>query len=176
MLAPSGSSPLTSAACVTPRHTDDALGPLSLMAPSLEVRADIECNAEIAQSIGEAGSAHDALAVLSSKWSVDVLVTLRNRPLHFGLLCRRLDTVTRKVLTQTLRAMERDGLLWRTSTGRVGMPVAYGLTPLGYALLDALSSFEKWSRGHMATVRATRVAFDAREPARARYFKSAVRA
>lgn len=92
---------------------------VALMAPPMEVRADIECDAEIAQSIGEVGSAH---------------------------------------------------------TGRVGMPVAYGLTPLGYALLDALSSFERWSRGHMAIVRATRAAFDARQSAHPRHFNSSVRA
>jgi DNA-binding HxlR family transcriptional regulator len=97
---------------------------------------------------------------------VEVLLTLRAGPLRFGALSRQLERVARKVLTQTLRTMERDGLLWRSTTGHPGKPVAYGLTSIGSSFLETLVALESWSRANESRVRAARAEYDARSVAR----------
>lgn len=105
-------------------------------------------------------AAHHTLALISGKWTVDVLLAIRERPLRFGMLERELDHIARKVLTQTLRSMQRDGLVWRQSTGVVGKPVEYGLTPLGASLLARVAGLAQWSLRHMASVESSREQFD----------------
>lgn len=114
-----------------------------------------------ARALDEATAAHAGLALIAGKWTVDVLIALRDRPLRFGMLSRALDHIARKVLTQTLRCMQRDGLIWRRSSGIVGKPVEYGLTPLGTSLLDRVCGFAEWSMHHIGTVEASRATFNA---------------
>lgn len=116
------------------------------------------------QHAGAAMAAHAALGLISGKWTVDVLLALRERPLRFGMLKRELDHIARKVLTQTLRCMQRDGLIWRRATGTLGKPVEYGLTPVGTSLLDCVTVFAGWSTRHMSTVETARAHFDAEAP------------
>jgi DNA-binding HxlR family transcriptional regulator len=107
-----------------------------------------------------------ALCLISSKWAIDILLALRGRPLRFGALSRQLERIARKVLTQTLRTMERDGLLWRSSTGRAGKPVEYGVTALGTSLLEILAPLERWSECNESHVRAARAEYDGANGAR----------
>ncbi len=73
----------------------------------------------------------DALGLLSSKWSVDVLLALGDGTRRYHELLGDLEPISEKVLTQTLRAMERDGLIARRVHAEVPPRVDYALTPLG---------------------------------------------
>lgn len=118
--------------------------------------------------IPEVTAAHAALGLIDGKWTVDILLAMRDRPLRFGALSRELDHIARKVLTQTLRSMQRNGLIWRRTCGIVGKPVEYGLTPLGASLLRCVAGFAQWSNRHVGAVEASRALFDAstvRQPA-----------
>jgi len=114
-----------------------------------------------AQPVEEAAAARAAVALISGKWTVDVLLAIRDRPLQFGMLSRALDHIARKVLTQTLRCMQRDGLIWRRTSGMLGKPVEYGLTPLGASLLESVASLVQWSLNHTSAVEVSRASFDA---------------
>jgi DNA-binding HxlR family transcriptional regulator len=73
----------------------------------------------------------DSLGLLTSKWSVDVLLALGDGSRRYHELLAELDPISEKVLTQTLRAMERDGLIGRRVHAEVPPRVEYALTPLG---------------------------------------------
>ena len=77
---------------------------------------------------------HDSLGLLSSKWAVDVLLALGDGTRRYHQLLADLEPISEKVLTQTLRAMERDGLVGRRVHPEVPPRVEYALTPLGATL------------------------------------------
>nr|WP_321572571.1 helix-turn-helix domain-containing protein [Parafrankia colletiae] len=68
--------------------------------------------------------------------------------------------MSQKMLTQTLRGLERDGLLTRTVTPTVPVRVDYELTPLGYSLLDTMRHLKEWAEAHMSEVDAARAEYD----------------
>ena len=80
---------------------------------------------------------HDSLGLLSSKWAVDVLLALGDGTRRYHQLLADLEPISEKVLTQTLRAMERDGLVGRRVHPEVPPRVEYALTPLGATLAGA---------------------------------------
>ncbi|MFI9361965.1 winged helix-turn-helix transcriptional regulator [Kitasatospora sp. NPDC053057] len=102
--------------------------------------------------------------VLANKWSLYVLAALRRsaEPLRFSRLRRQLDGVTQKMLTQTLRSLERDGLVARTVYPTVPPRVEYSLTDLGHAAGELTTAVADWAIDHAARVHAARAAFDAR--------------
>jgi DNA-binding HxlR family transcriptional regulator len=104
----------------------------------------------------------DALALLSSKWSVDVLLALGDGTRRYHELLGDLEPISEKVLTQTLRGMERDGLIGRHVHAEVPPRVEYALTPLGATLAAPMRALGAWSlaRGHH--VEAARERFDMR--------------
>jgi DNA-binding HxlR family transcriptional regulator len=106
----------------------------------------------------------DVLGLLANKWSVRVLEALCTGPRRFGEITRRLDGVARKVLAETLRAMERDGLVSRSTTGVRGTAVEYSITPLGATLRELLLALQEWAKVHMPEVEDARARFGAREP------------
>jgi DNA-binding HxlR family transcriptional regulator len=96
------------------------------------------------------------LAVLTDKWVCLVLCALTDGPMRHGELGRRISGVSQKMLTQTLRGLERDGILVRTATASVPMRVDYELTDLGRSLCGPLAALKDWAEAHMDDV------FDAR--------------
>ena len=82
--------------------------------------------------------------------------------MRYSQLARRLAGVSQKMLTQTLRSLERDGLITRTVTPTVPVTVTYELTDLGCSLLDPVRGLKSWAETHMSTVLANREAHDAR--------------
>src|ERR671917_468252 len=90
----------------------------------------------------------DSLGLLSSKWSVDVLLALGDGSRRYHDLLAELDPISEKVLTQTLRAMERDGLVGRKVHAEVPPRVEYALTPLGATLAPPMKSLGSWSLTH----------------------------
>jgi DNA-binding HxlR family transcriptional regulator len=105
---------------------------------------------------------------ISDKWVTLILCALggggQPRPLRYSELSRRLAGVSQKMLTQTLRALERDGLVTRTATATVPVTVTYELTELGRSLHQLTRGIKSWAETHMDDVLAHRTAHDAPAP------------
>jgi DNA-binding HxlR family transcriptional regulator len=102
------------------------------------------------------------LDTIGDKWVSLVVVALGLRgPLRYSELSQQIAGVSQKMLTQSLRSMERDGLVTRTVTPTVPVRVDYELTPLGHSLLEVLSHLKDWAEEHMGEVDASRSAYDA---------------
>ncbi len=86
------------------------------------------------------------------------------RAMRFSELSRRLAGVSQKMLTQTLRSLERDGMLTRSVEPTVPVTVTYELTPLGLSLHFLMREVKSWAEAHMSDVLAHRAAYDARPP------------
>src|SRR4051795_6539702 len=114
-----------------------------------------------------ATSDEDALAalqtgvnVLAAKWSLVVLARLASGTHRFNELLRQIDGVSRRMLSATLRQLERDGLVERHVYARVPARVGYELSPAGEQLLAALAPLAGWGVAHQAEVFAAREQFD----------------
>jgi DNA-binding HxlR family transcriptional regulator len=107
------------------------------------------------------------LAVLGNKWALFVLGALRRngRPMRFSELRRLLDGITQKMLTQTLRALERDGLVSRTVYPTVPPRVEYGLTELGVGAGQLTTAIAEWSVRNVREILTARDTFDERAAA-----------
>lgn len=99
---------------------------------------------------------------VSDKWVSLVLVALGDGTLRYSELSRRLAGVSQKMLTQTLRALERDGLVERTVTASVPVRVDYSLTPLGDSLRELMYGVKLWAESHMDEVFEARARYDER--------------
>ena len=106
----------------------------------------------------------NVLELVANKWTALVIGALEERPRRFSELRRKLDGISQKVLTQTLRSLERDGLVSRTV---VPMPlrVDYALTALGGTLAVHLAGLRRWAEDHLDEVDDARAEYDARLPA-----------
>ncbi len=102
------------------------------------------------------------LDTLSDKWSSLVLAALADGPRRYSDLGRTIAGVSQKMLTQTLRGLERDGILARTVTPSVPVRVDYALTPLGNSLLPVMRAVKDWAEGNIERVMTARDAYDAR--------------
>jgi DNA-binding HxlR family transcriptional regulator len=107
----------------------------------------------------------DSLALLTSKWSVDVLLALGDGSRRYHELLAELEPISEKVLTQTLRAMERDGLIGRRVHAEVPPRVEYALTPLGATLAGPMKALAGWTLTHGTGVEQARARFDTRRAA-----------
>ncbi|MBV8579942.1 MAG: helix-turn-helix transcriptional regulator [Candidatus Eremiobacteraeota bacterium] len=98
---------------------------------------------------------------IADKWTTLVIGTLGCRAaVRFTELRRQIDGISQKMLTQTLRDLERDGLVTRTSYPVIPPRVEYALTPLGHTLREPLHALEVWAREHMDEVRHAQQRFD----------------
>jgi DNA-binding HxlR family transcriptional regulator len=116
--------------------------------------------------VGERGNVFDpdcptrvVLDRIGDKWTVLVIGALSGGPLRFTELRHRVGGVAPKVLTQTLRAMERDGLVTRTVFAQVPPRVDYALTDLGSSLGGPIAVLTDWAETHVATILAARDEF-----------------
>ena len=98
---------------------------------------------------------------LSDKWVCLILAALADGPLRYSDLARQIAGVSQKMLTQSLRSLERDGLLTRTVTASVPVRVDYGLTALGESLMPVVRAVKTWAETHMDEVLAARATYDA---------------
>ena len=110
-------------------------------------------------------SSREILDRVGDKWSVLAIVNLAQGSLRFSELLRRGHGVSQRMLTQTLRGLERDGLVWRKATPTVPLTVEYGLTPMGVELLSVLRPLFDWSARQGEAIAAARAAYDRRVPA-----------
>ena len=100
------------------------------------------------------------LDALSDKWVTLVLTALGDGPQRYSELSRTIAGVSQKMLTQTLRALERDGLATRTITPSVPVRVDYEVTALGRTLLPVVRAVKDWSETHIAEIHQARTAYD----------------
>ena len=103
-----------------------------------------------------------ALDRIGDRWTVLLVGALVDGPHRFSALARRVEGISQKMLTQTLRGLERDGLLTRTVHAEVPPRVEYELTPLGRTLSGPIGALERWASSHMGDVLAARAAYDER--------------
>ena len=132
-------------------------------------RAKVEYDAFLAQC-----PSRKLLDLIADKWVTLVLAALRSdgsdrfgtdcagepRPMRYSELSRMLAGVSQKMLTQTLRSLERDGLVTRSVTPTVPVTVTYELTDLGLSLQRTMSGLKRWAETHLDDVLASRAAYD----------------
>src|SRR4051812_49208807 len=99
---------------------------------------------------------------VGDKWSVLVIALLGEQGRRFSDLRREIDGISQRMLTLTLRQLERDGLVSRTVYPVVPPRVEYALTPLGTTLLETIQPLVAWARAHRGEVSTARSAYDAR--------------
>jgi DNA-binding HxlR family transcriptional regulator len=102
------------------------------------------------------------LARLGDKWTVLVVMLLGEGPRRFSEIKRAVHGISQRMLTLTLRNLERDGMVTRTVTPTIPPRVDYALTDLGRSLGDPLFALGQWVRGHLDEIDAARAAFDRR--------------
>ena len=106
------------------------------------------------------------LSRIGDKWTVLVVTTLGEGPRRFNELRREIPSVSQRMLTLTLRNLERDGLVSRTVTPSIPPRVDYALTELGRSLLKPLNSLAEWAVENIATIHDAQARFDAEADAR----------
>jgi DNA-binding HxlR family transcriptional regulator len=106
-----------------------------------------------------------ALALIADKWAVLVITTLAGGCIRYNALRRELAGVSQKMLTQTLRDLECNGLVERTVHPDTPPRVEYGLTPLGRTLVEALTVLRDWANAHYHEVEAARRRYCGEPPA-----------
>ena len=97
---------------------------------------------------------------IGDKWASLVIQVLGDGPVRFSELRKMVSVVTPKVLTQTLRALERDGLITRTIHAQVPPRVDYELTSMGESLLQPLAMLREWAESHVPSILEARDAYD----------------
>jgi DNA-binding HxlR family transcriptional regulator len=97
----------------------------------------------------------DLMARLGEKWTALALVALDGGPQRFGALLRRLEGVSQKMLSQTLKGLERDGLLTRTVRATRPLQVEYALTPAAAELVPIMAALKAWAERNLAAVAAS---------------------
>lgn len=108
--------------------------------------------------------ARQLLDRIGDKWVSLLMAALSDGPMRYAELGRKVAGISEKMLTQTLRGLERDGLVTRTITPSVPVRVDYALTPLGESLGTVVRELKHWADTHMDAIAAARDAFDTRAP------------
>lgn len=107
-------------------------------------------------------SARLALELIASKWTMLILPALESGPMRNGELLRYIGGVSQKMLTQTLRDLERNGLIVRDARGSVPPHVEYRLSPLGRSLSKALVTLDRWAERNSPALDLARERFNAK--------------
>jgi DNA-binding HxlR family transcriptional regulator len=102
----------------------------------------------------------EVLDRVGDKWSVLIMAILGNGPQRYSDLRRAIDGISQRMLTLTLRSLERDGLVTRTVTPTTPPRVDYGLTPVGQTLSKEVGSLINWSEQHREYISVARASYD----------------
>jgi DNA-binding HxlR family transcriptional regulator len=109
--------------------------------------------------------AREVLQRVGDKWSMYVIDLLGQGTMRFSELHRSIDGITSRMLTVTLRGLERDGIVTRTIHPVIPPRVEYDLTPMGLTLLDAIGQLVTWADSHLPEISEAQAAYDAKRPA-----------
>jgi DNA-binding HxlR family transcriptional regulator len=102
----------------------------------------------------------EILAHVGNKWPVLVITNLAGGTVRFSEIRRRIGGISQRMLTETVRSLERDGIVLRTVYPTIPPKVEYSLTPLGRSLLPLIMSLVHWSLDHRSEIRTSRSSFD----------------
>ena len=103
---------------------------------------------------------------VGDKWSMMIVMMLSGGPMRFSELKRAIEGISQRMLTLSLRGLERDGLLTRTVTPTIPPRVDYELTELGVSLREPVKALGEWAIEHIACIRTAQERFDAAADAR----------
>ncbi|WP_199833476.1 winged helix-turn-helix transcriptional regulator [Streptomyces sp. NRRL B-3648] len=106
--------------------------------------------------------AREVLGIVGDKWALLIVRMLKDEPLRFTELKRAIDGISQRMLTVTLRDLERDGILTRTVRNVMPPHVSYELTAMGRSLREATAPLLEWSITHLPHIDAARTAYDNR--------------
>src|SRR5436190_11372772 len=109
---------------------------------------------------GNCRAVADVLARIGDKWTVYIVALLSNGPMRFNEIRRAVSAISQRMLSLTLRGLERDGLVTRTVFPTIPPRVDYALTKLGHSLLKPVSSLGLWARQNRAAIHDARRRFD----------------
>lgn len=101
-----------------------------------------------------------SLARIANKWTAMIVIALSDGPLRFGAIRDAVGGISGKVLADTLRDLQRDGVLSRTAFDEMPPRVEYELTPLGLTLREPLTALGRWAESHIEEVEAARLSYD----------------
>lgn len=101
-----------------------------------------------------------SLARIANKWTAMIVMMLAQKPCRFGEIKTSIEGISGKVLTDTLRALERDGLISRQKFPEIPPRVEYQLTPLGETLIEPLNALRQWAESYTEEVLAAREEYD----------------
>jgi DNA-binding HxlR family transcriptional regulator len=105
-------------------------------------------------------AARSILSRVGDKWSILIIVLLGDGPKRFNEIKRLVGDISQRMLTLTLRGLERDGLVNRTQFPTIPPRVDYELTRLGHSLLDAVGPLHDWAQSHVKQVSKARTEFE----------------
>ncbi|MBB4066616.1 winged helix-turn-helix transcriptional regulator [Gellertiella hungarica] len=108
----------------------------------------------------QCGRVSEVLQRVGDKWSVLVIMMLGDEALRFNELRRRIGGISQRMLTLTLRTLERDGMVNRTVHPTVPPQVEYALTPLGRSLWEPVEALGKWAHQNLPNIDRARQAYD----------------
>jgi len=104
----------------------------------------------------------EILSRVGDKWTIQVVVALRGGSQRFNGVKRRVGGISQQMLTRTLKALERDGMVERAVRHNTPPQVEYTLTPLGYSLSDTARHLAEWAAAHHGEIQDSRLDFDSR--------------
>ena len=122
---------------------------VKILVPSEETQAECRAMAQVLDRVGD-------------KWTVMVVGVLSGGPQRFNTVLRTIGGVSHRMLTLTLRGLERDGLVTRTMYPTIPPKVEYELTDLGGSLIAPLRTLSSWGRKNLPAIEKARATFDAR--------------
>jgi DNA-binding HxlR family transcriptional regulator len=103
----------------------------------------------------------DVLSRVGDKWTVQIVVVLYKQPRRFNDIKRQVVGISQQMLTRTLKALERDGMVKRTVRDTTPPQVEYSLTPMGLSLSEPVRQLAAWAIDHRMSVRDSRHRYDA---------------
>jgi len=101
------------------------------------------------------------LNIVGDKWTVLIVMVLRERPRRFNDLKREVSGISQQMLTRTLKALQRDGMVKRTVRPTLPPQVEYELKPLGYSLSEPILQLGAWAHAHLDEIESNRAGYDA---------------
>ena len=142
----------------------DSGNPGPVFEPSGPAGEGPEPTIELSELAGEPSTcrAREVLQRVGDKWSVLVIDLLGQGTKRFTELHRAVDGITARMLTVTLRGLERDGIVTRTIHPVIPPRVEYALTPMGRTLLDTIGQLVTWTDSHLPEIEAARATYDSR--------------
>lgn len=136
---------------------------LALAQEGTEMSAGDTRVTEAIEAVGACEAVTDVLSRVGDKWSMQVVMKLGEEARRFNDLRRAVDGISQRMLTRTLRNLERDGLVLRTVTPSVPPRVDYALTPMGQSLRGPVEQLGAWVLAHHGQIDAARLQYDLRE-------------